>query len=58
MDCAATANKTRPNALSDIIGVAQADFPDGGMKWAGHYYTSNGNSMASILVTINECPNE
>lgn len=58
VDRAATADMIRPNALRDICGTAQADLPDGSMKWAGHYYTSDGIFLASILVTMNECPNK
>lgn len=55
IDRAATAEKIRPNALRDICGAAQSDFPDNSMKWAGHYYTKDGKFLASILVTMNEC---
>lgn len=55
---AATADKIRPNALRDICGAAQSDFPDESMKWAGHYYTSDGKFLASILITMNECQNK
>jgi len=56
IDRAATAEKIRPNALRDICGAAQSNFPDKTMKWAGHYYTSDGKFLASILVTMDECP--
>jgi len=54
---AATAEKIRPKALRDICGAAQSNFPDKSMKWAGHYYTSDGVFLASILISMNECQN-
>lgn len=56
VDRAATAERIRPNALRDICGAAQANFPDKSMKWSGHYYTKDGKFLASILVSMSECP--
>lgn len=55
-DRAATAAKLKPGALRDFCGALQDDFPDMRMRWAGHYSTSDGVPLASILMTVGECP--
>lgn len=55
-DRAGTAAKLKVEALKDICGALQDDFPDMQMQWAGHYSTSDGIPLASILITVGECP--
>jgi hypothetical protein len=55
-DRAAMAAELKRGALGDFCGALQDDFPDMRMQWAGHYTTSDGVPVASILMTVGECP--
>lgn len=55
-DRATTAANLKVGALKDFCGALQDDFPDMRMQWAGHYMTSDGKLLASILMTVGECP--
>jgi hypothetical protein len=54
-DRAAMTAELKRAALGDFCGGLQDDFPDMRMQWAGHYTTSDGVPIASILMTVGEC---
>jgi hypothetical protein len=53
---ATTAEKMRPSVLREICAEIQPDFPDKSMKWKSDYYSSDHQFVASILMTLDECP--